>query len=46
MPRKRRMYLPGIPAHVVQRGNNRGACFDADQDYRKIRIRANLSYEE
>jgi REP element-mobilizing transposase RayT len=27
MPRKPRMYLAGIPAHVVQRGNNRDACF-------------------
>jgi REP-associated tyrosine transposase len=33
MPRKPRMYLPGIPAHVVQRGNNRDACFYADDDY-------------
>ena len=24
MPRKTRMYLPGVPAHIVQRGNNRG----------------------
>jgi putative transposase len=28
------MYLPGIPAHVVQRGNNRQACFFSDDDYR------------
>ena len=34
MPRKSRMYLPGIPAHVMQRGNNRDACFFADEDYR------------
>jgi REP element-mobilizing transposase RayT len=27
MPRKPRMYLPGVPAHIVQRGNNRDACF-------------------
>lgn len=33
MPRKTRMYLPGIPAHVVQRGHNRDACFFADDDY-------------
>lgn len=33
MPRKPRMYLPGIPAHVVQRGNNRDSCFFADEDY-------------
>jgi len=34
MPRKTRMYLPGVPAHVVQRGNNRAACFFCDDDYR------------
>ncbi len=33
MPRKPRMYLPGIPAHVVQRGHNREACFFAHDDY-------------
>ena len=33
MPRKPRLYLPNIPAHVVQRGNNRDACFFSDQDY-------------
>ena len=34
MPRKSRMYLPGIPCHVVQRGNDRKACFFAEDDYR------------
>ncbi|WP_137886457.1 transposase [Pseudomonas sp. 2FE] len=34
MPRKQRMYLPGVPAHVVQRGNNRNACFFHEDDYR------------
>ena len=33
MPRKPRMYLPNIPCHVIQRGNNRGASFFANQDY-------------
>lgn len=33
MPRKARMYLPGIPVHVVQRGNNREACFFAEEDF-------------
>jgi len=28
-----RMYLPGIPAHIVQRGNNREPCFFNDDDY-------------
>jgi putative transposase len=34
MPRKQRMYLPGVPAHVVQRGNNRNASFFHEDDYR------------
>ena len=34
MPRRPRMYLPDIPAHVVQRGNNREPCFFAGEDYR------------
>ena len=25
MPRKPRMYLPGVPCHIIQRGNNRDA---------------------
>ena len=33
MPRKPRMFVPGIPAHVVQRGNNRQATFFEKQDY-------------
>ena len=33
MPRKPRMYLPDVPAHIVQRGNNRDACFFSDDDY-------------
>jgi REP-associated tyrosine transposase len=33
MPRKTRMYLPGVLAHIVQRGNNREACFFCDEDY-------------
>jgi len=34
MPRKPRFFLPGVPAHVVQRGNNRQPVFFADADYR------------
>lgn len=33
MPRKPRMYLPGVPCHVIQRGNNREATFFAERDY-------------
>ncbi|MCG8324059.1 MAG: transposase [Thiotrichales bacterium] len=34
MPRRPRMYLPDIPAHIVQRGNNRNPCFFTEDDYR------------
>ena len=33
MPRKPRMHLPGVPSHVIQRGNNRDATFFVEQDY-------------
>lgn len=33
MSRKPRFQLPGVPQHVVQRGNNRQACFFAEGDY-------------
>jgi len=34
MARRPRLELPGVPLHVVQRGNNRAACFDSDTDRR------------
>lgn len=34
MPRRARIQLPGVPVHLIQRGNNRSACFYADEDYR------------
>jgi putative transposase len=33
MPRKPRIYMAGVPVHVVQRGNNRNACFFNKEDY-------------
>jgi len=33
MPRRKRIYIPGLPYHIVQRGNNREACFAAIDDY-------------
>ena len=33
MPRKPRFYLPGLPVHVVQRGNARQAVFFTDEDF-------------
>lgn len=34
MPRRARLALPNVPLHLIQRGNNRQACFLADEDYR------------
>jgi putative transposase len=34
MPRKPRFFLPGVPVHVVQRGNNRQPIFFDDFDRR------------
>jgi len=34
MPRKPRYYMPGVPVHVVQRGNNREPIFFDDGDYK------------
>ena len=33
MPRRPRIALPHVPVHIIQRGNNRSACFFADEDY-------------
>jgi|SRR5215469_10571946 len=33
MPRRARLAIAGIPWHITQRGNNRTACFYADEDY-------------
>ncbi len=33
MARLPRISLPGIPLHIVQRGNNRQACFGSDEDF-------------
>jgi len=34
MARPPRLELPGVPLHVIQRGNNRAACFFGDVDRR------------
>jgi putative transposase len=34
MPRKPRFFLPGVPAHIVQRGHSREPVFFEDSDYR------------
>lgn len=33
MPRSLRLILPGVAVHIIQRGNNRAACFRGDADY-------------
>ena len=33
MPRRPRVIHPNVPQHIIQRGNNRQACFYADEDY-------------
>ena len=33
MPRRPRIVQPGTPLHLIQRGNNRQACFYAEEDY-------------
>jgi putative transposase len=35
MPRQPRYDLPGLPQHVIQRGNNRQAVFFEEADYRR-----------
>ena len=35
MARKPRFNLPGVPQHVIQRGNNRENCFFTNDDYRR-----------
>ena len=42
MPRRARMYLPGYVYHIVQRGNNREACFFEEENYR---VYLNLMFE-
>jgi putative transposase len=32
MPRPHRIEIPGVPLHIVQRGNNRNACFFGEID--------------
>ena len=34
MARLPRLYLPGCAQHVIQRGNNREACFYEEADYK------------
>lgn len=34
MPRLPKKWIGEVPLHIIQRGNNRAACFFADEDYR------------
>ena len=33
MARIARVVVPNVPHHIIQRGNNRTACFYSEQDY-------------
>ena len=33
MPRRPRIALAGLPLHIIQRGNNRSACFFCDDNH-------------
>jgi len=33
MPRRVRNYIAGYPRHIIQRGNNREACFLEPENY-------------
>jgi len=33
MARRARLSVAGVPWHIIQRGNNRSACFYAEEDY-------------
>jgi putative transposase len=33
MARRPRLVLPAVPLHIIQRGNNRNACFACEADY-------------
>jgi putative transposase len=35
VPRRPRLSIAGILWHIIQRGNNRSACFYAEEDYRR-----------
>jgi len=36
MPRRPRITIPSVPVHLIQRGNNRQACFYAREDYQNF----------
>jgi hypothetical protein len=36
MPRRARLTLPGIPWHIIQRGNNRTACFYTEEGIEEL----------
>lgn len=46
MARKPRFVLPGVPQHVIQRGNNRTPCFYATADYEKYLLELHEAAEK
>jgi putative transposase len=45
MARLARLYVPGCSHHVIQRGNNRTACFLAEADYQRYLTYLNAAAE-
>ncbi len=45
MPRRPRQIIPGIPLHLVQRGNDKQDCFLSPRDYR-VYLNAVAEYSE
>ncbi|MFC1749242.1 hypothetical protein ACFL2V_10595 [Pseudomonadota bacterium] len=33
MPRRAHLSMPSVLLHIIQRGNNRSACFFSEEDY-------------
>ena len=38
MPRRARLSIPGVPWHIIQRGNNRAVCFTPNRTISSVRI--------
>jgi len=45
MPQRARLSVAGVPWHIIQRGNNRSACFFSDEDYQYYLDTFNTSIE-
>ena len=46
MPKRARLVVPGIPWHIIQRSNNRTACFYTDEDYYRYLETLRVQFEK